>query len=60
LNVYLIALASKSGVFAMSLSPADGSIEPVVKEIADSFHLAHRRLDPDEVKRISLEERGKQ
>lgn len=60
LNVYLIALASKGGVFAMSISPADGSIDPLVKEIADSFQLVHRRLDPDEVKRVSLEERAKQ
>jgi hypothetical protein len=58
LNVYLIALASKSGVFAMSISPADGSIDAVVKEIAGSFKLVQRRLDPDEVKRVSLEERS--
>jgi hypothetical protein len=60
MKVYLIALASKNGVFAMSISPADGNIDPQIKEIADSFKLVHRRLDPEEVKRISLEERGKQ
>jgi hypothetical protein len=60
LNVYLIALASKSGVFVMSISPADASIDPMVREIADSFKLVQRRLDPDEVKRRSLELRAKQ
>ncbi len=60
LNVYLIALASKSGVFAMSISPVDASVDPQVKEIAASFKLVQRRLDPDEVKRLSLEERAKQ
>ncbi len=59
LNVYLLALASKSGVFAMSISPVDASVDPQVKEIAASFKLVPRRLDPEEVKRLSLEERGK-
>jgi hypothetical protein len=65
LKVYLIALASKSGVFVMSISGPDGSIDPLVidplvKEMADSFRLVHRRLDPEEIKRVSLEERAKQ
>lgn len=60
LNVYLIALASNSGVFVMSISPVDASIDPLVREIADSFKLVHRRLDPDEIKRLSLELRAKQ
>lgn len=60
LNVYLIALASKNGVFVLSISPVDASIDPQVREITDSFKLVHRRLDSDEVKRRSLELRAKQ
>jgi|SRR5215813_14238533 len=59
LNVYLIALACPQGVLAFAVSPADGSIDPQIREIAASFKLVHRRLDADEVKRLSLEERGK-
>jgi hypothetical protein len=59
MSLYLVGLAAKQGVFVLSISPADSSIDPVAKEIFDSFKLVQRRLDPEEVKRISLEVRAR-
>lgn len=56
---YLIGLASKEGVFVLSVSPADKSTDPLVKEIVSSFKLVHRTLDVEEVKRVSLEASSK-
>jgi hypothetical protein len=52
---YLIGLASKEGVFVLSISPVDKSVDPLVKEIVNSFKLVHRKLDIEEAKRVSLE-----
>ena len=52
---YLIGLASKEGVFVLSVSPADKSIDPLIKEIVSSLKLVHRKLDVEEVARVSLE-----
>lgn len=61
ISVYLIALATPQGVLVLAISsPGDSSLDPLVKEIVASVKLVHRRLDPDEVKRLSLEERAKQ
>jgi hypothetical protein len=57
LNVYLVALATSQGVLVMSISPADGSIDPLVREIVSSLKLVHQRLNPDEVKRLAAEVR---
>jgi hypothetical protein len=59
LKVYLIALASKEGVFVLAVSPADSGVDSMVREIADSFRLVHRPLDQDEVKRLSAAAAGK-
>jgi hypothetical protein len=59
LKVYLIALASKEGVFVLAVSPADSGVDSMVREIADSFRLIHRPLDQDEVKRLSAAAAGK-
>ena len=60
LTMYLIGLAAQQGVFALGVSyPGDASVDSLVTEIASSFKLVHRKLDPDEVKRLSLEVRSK-
>jgi hypothetical protein len=59
LTVYLIALASPQGVLALAVSSPNGNLDPLVKDIAGSFKLVHRKLDPDEVKRRAAEARGK-
>ena len=59
LSVYLIALAFPQGVLSLAISPADGSIDPQIREIADSFKVVHRRLDPDEVKQLAAAARAK-
>jgi tetratricopeptide (TPR) repeat protein len=50
---YLIGLGSEDGVFVLSISPIDKSVDPMVKEIVHSFKLAHKKLDAAEIKRIS-------
>jgi hypothetical protein len=59
MNIYMIALASKNGVFVLSISPVNASLDPMVKEMAGSFKLVNRALDAEEVKRRTLEERAK-
>lgn len=59
-NMYCLALASKDGVFVLSISgpaaaAANGNIDSLLKETADSFKLVSRALDADELKRVSLE-----
>ena len=56
---YLIGLASSEGVFALSISPVDKSLDAQVKNIIASFKLVRRRLDADEVQRVSAAVRGK-
>jgi hypothetical protein len=53
LSSYLIGLAAKDGVFALSLSPAKKDIDPLVKELVSSFKLVPRNLDAEETKRLS-------
>lgn len=53
MTVYLIGLASKEGVFVLSISPGDQSTDPLVKEIARSFKLVPRTLGPDEVAKVA-------
>jgi hypothetical protein len=55
LSSYLIGLAAKDGVFALSLSPAKKDIDPLVKELVSSFKLVPRTLDAEETKRLSSE-----
>src|SRR5882724_4898919 len=55
LSSYLIGLAAKDGVFALSVSPAKKDIDPLVKELVSSFKLVPRKLDAEETKRQSLE-----
>jgi hypothetical protein len=56
LSSYLIGLAAKDGVFALSVSsPAKKGVDPLVKELVSSFKLVPRNLDADEAKRLSSE-----
>jgi hypothetical protein len=56
LSSYLIGLAAKDGVFALSVSsPAKKGVDPLVKELVSSFKLVARNLDAEETKRLSLE-----
>jgi len=55
LSSYLIGLAAKDGVFALSISPAKKDIDPLVKELVSSFKLVPRTLDAEETKRLSSE-----
>ena len=56
LSSYLIGLAAKDGVFALSVSsPAKKDVDPLVKELVSSFKLVPRNLDAEETKRLSME-----
>src|SRR5258705_907675 len=56
LSSYLIGLAGKHGVFALSVSsPAKKGVEPLVKELVSSFKLVPRNLDAEETKQLSSE-----
>ena len=55
LSSYLIGLAAKDGVFALSVSPAKKDIDPLVKQLVSSFKLVPRNLVPEETKRLSSE-----
>jgi hypothetical protein len=55
MSSYLIGLAAKDGVFALSLSPAKKGVDPLVKELVSSFKLVPRNLDAEEAKRLSSE-----
>jgi hypothetical protein len=55
LSSYLIGLAAKDGVFALSVSPAKKDVDPLVKELVSSFKLVSRTLDAEEAKRLSSE-----
>lgn len=58
MTIYMIALASEDGVFVLSISPADPSVDSFVGEIAGSFQLVHHSLDQDELKKLSLAARN--
>ena len=56
LSSYLIGLAAKDGVFALSVSsPAKKGVDLLVKELVSSFKLVPRNLDAEETKRLSSE-----
>src|SRR5258708_11657519 len=56
LSSYLIGLAAKDGVFALSVSlPAKKGVDPLLKELVSSFKLVPRNLDAEETKRLSTE-----
>ena len=55
MSSYLIGLATKDGVFVLSVSPAKKDIDPFVKELVSSFKLVPRNLDAEETKRLSSE-----
>ena len=56
LSSYLMGLAAKDGVFALSVSsPAKKSVDPLVKELVSSFKLVLRNLDAEETKRLLSE-----
>jgi len=55
MSSYLIGLAARDGVFALSVSPAKKDVDPLVKELVSSFKLVPRKLDAEEAKRLSSE-----
>ena len=55
MSSYLIGLAGKDGVFALSVSAAKKDVDPLVKELVSSFKLVPRTLDAEETKRLSSE-----
>ena len=55
LSSYLIGLAAKDGVFALSVSPAKKDIDPLVKQLVSSFKLVPRNLNAEETNRLSSE-----
>jgi hypothetical protein len=56
ISSYLVGLAAKDGVFALSVSsPAKKGADPLVKELVSSFKLVPRNLDAEETKRLSSE-----
>src|SRR5205809_6599488 len=55
LSSYMMGLAAKDGVFALSLTPAKKNIDALVKEMVSSFKLVPRTLDAEETKRLSSE-----
>lgn len=52
---YLVGLAAKDGVFVLSVSPAKKDVDPMVRELVNSFKLVPRNLDAEEAKRLSSE-----
>jgi hypothetical protein len=55
MSSYLIGLAAKDGVFVLSVSPAKKDVDPLVREVVNSFKLVPRNLDAEETKRLSTE-----
>jgi len=55
MSSYLVGLATKDGVFVLSVSPAKKDVDPLVKELVSSFKLVPRNLDAEETKRLSSE-----
>jgi hypothetical protein len=55
MSSYLIGLAARDGVFVLSVSPAKKDVDPLVKELVNSFKLVPRYLDAEEAKRLSSE-----
>lgn len=45
LSIYLIALASKDGVYAFAISPASKDVDGLVKSFIDSVELVKKRFD---------------
>jgi hypothetical protein len=55
MSSYLIELAAKDGVFVLSVSPAKKDVDPLVKQLVNSFKLVPRNLDTEEAQRLSSE-----
>ena len=55
MSSYLIGLAAKDGVFALSVSPAKKGIDPLVKKLVSSFKLVPETWMLRETKRLSSE-----
>ncbi|MGA3129168.1 MAG: hypothetical protein ABSD59_00095 [Terracidiphilus sp.] len=53
LHIFMIALASKDGVFVLAVSPGSSETDATVREIANSFTLVHRTLTAEEIARVS-------
>jgi len=53
MDVFMIALASKEGVFVLAVSPGSPETDAVVREIASSFTLVRRTLTAEEVATVS-------
>lgn len=51
--IYLIGLNLKAGVFVLSISPANRSIDPMVKNILSTLKLVNKKLDAEEIARLS-------
>jgi hypothetical protein len=55
MSSYLIGLAANDGVFVLSISPARKDVDPLVKELVNSFKLVHEKLDSERVKNLASE-----
>jgi hypothetical protein len=58
LGIFMIALASKDGVFVLAVSPGSSATEAVVRETANSFTLVHRTLTAEEIATVSNAVKG--
>jgi hypothetical protein len=58
LHIFMIALASKDGVFVLAVSPGSSETDATVREIANSFTLVHRTLSAEEITRVSKAIKG--
>jgi len=55
MSSYLIGHVAKDGVFVLSVSPAKKDVDPLVKELVNSFKPVPRNLDAEEAKRLASE-----
>jgi hypothetical protein len=53
LDIFMIALASKDGVFVLAVSPGSSETDAVVREIASSCTLVPRTLTAEEIATVS-------
>ena len=48
MDVYMISVASKDGVYVLAISPASKANEELIKSFIDSIKLIKKRFDPKE------------
>ena len=58
MDIFVIALASKEGVFVLAVSPGSSETDTVVREIASSFTLVRRTLTAEEIATVSKAAKG--